>query len=318
MLSHSAQRKILFGFLLFAISYLALSLPNGSLSAIHKPAFAASSGIEVSPAYLEVAISEDGERKDVPITLTNKTDREVTLDIYPLDFLQKDEMGTIGFLGQDNSYSYSLSSFLSFATRQVILEPGEKKDVLVTITNRHDLSPGGHYAAVIAREARGEGDSEDKTRITPSIASLLLIHKEGGERFNASLIQSSWPKGLVTFSYPKFFTMTIQNAGNIHITPYGRVEVRDLFGRLLEDGSINPNSLVVLPESRRIIDVFMTPLAMSLPISLNTISIKGHDSLNKTSFELKDSFFYVHPLVPVVILAVLILLGFIKFKKRKR
>ncbi|MBP6882500.1 MAG: hypothetical protein KBC15_03025 [Candidatus Levybacteria bacterium] len=287
------------------------------LVSIFAPQAHAKDGIQVSPAFLEVDITKPGERKEVSVQVTNKTAREVTLDIYPLDFRQKDEFGSIGFLGLDNSYSYSLSSFLSFATRQLILKPGETRDIVATITNRDDLSPGGHYAAVVAKEASSKERVDDMTSVSPSIAALLLIHKVGGERFNASVINSSWPDGWSALSYKKFFNLTIQNEGNIHITPYGRVEVRDMFGRLLSDGIINPGSLIVLPESRRIIDVIMTPLVWSLPLSVNTLKVRGNDSLHKITYEYQTTFLYIDPLVVGAVAVFAIGMIFLVHKRRK-
>jgi len=288
------------------------------LASVLAPHTYAKNGIQVSPAFLEVDINKPGEKKEVSVQVTNKTVHEVTLDIYPLDFRQKDEFGSIGFLGLDNSYSYSLSSFLSFATRQLILKPGETRDIVVTITNRDDLSPGGHYAAVVAKEAGNKERSDDMTSVSPSIASLLLIHKVGGERFNASVIKTSWPEGWSALSYKKFFSLTIQNEGNIHITPYGRVEVRDMFGRLLSDGIINPSSLIVLPESRRIIDVIMTPLAWSLPLSVNTLKVSGNDSLHKITYEYQTTFLYIDPVIVGGVILVVIGTVSLIIKRRKQ
>jgi hypothetical protein len=156
------------------------------------------------------------------------------------------------------------------------------------------------------------------TSVSPSIASLLLIHKVGGERFNASVIKTSWPEGWSALSYKKFFSLTIQNEGNIHITPYGRVEVRDMLGRLLSDGIINPSSLIVLPESRRKIDVIMTPLTWSLPVSVNTLKVHGNDSLHKITYEYQTTFLYIDPIILGAVMLVVIGTAILILKKRKQ
>jgi hypothetical protein len=86
---------------------------------------------------------------------------------------------------------------------------------------------------------------------------------------------------------------------------------------LLSDGMINPSSLIVLPESRRIIDVVMTPLAWTLPVSFNIMRINGHDSLNKIVYEYENSYLYVDPVAIGVIVLVVggVMLIVVKRKK---
>lgn len=271
--------------------------------------------LEVYPAMVEVVLDRPGEEKLVELTYVNHSRQALNLEIFPIDFKQQDDFGAIGFLGQEaGSYSYSLSSFLSFEGNRLVLDPGEERKFVVLVKDRPDLSPGGHYAAVVARLLPGQ-ETDGVTKITPSISSLILVRKTGGERFNLSLLDLDWPRRSVVFRYPQTITPRFQNEGNIHLIPYGRLEIRDLFDRLLYKGVVNTSSLRIFPSSRRYIKVDPKPIQASLPLSLNSLTVVGQDSLKKTHYLFQESFIYVHPGLLVFLGGAL---GAVVLKKRRR
>lgn len=272
--------------------------------------------ITIEPSILDVTLPEASSQADLSFTLTNNTDKPVSLEFFPIDFKQQDEFGRIALLSKDaaGSYSYSLSSFLSFDTNSIDLVPGEKKTIIATATNRSDLSPGGHYAAVVARLIQ----TGDATTVSPAVSSLILLRKTGGERFNISLKDVQWPKNAVTFSYERSIRLLFQNEGNVHLVPYGRVEVKDIFGRLLYKGVINSPSAKVFPESRRYVSVELKKIAQSWPLSFNTFSVRGNDSLKKTTFLYDTSFLYIHPLLVVLLVGGGIFILVLRIRKKKK
>lgn len=195
--------------------------------------------IEVSPAFMEISLEKPEQEKEIKITYKNYSDQSINLRIFPIDFKQKNENGDLTLLGQQTEgYSYSLSSFLSFNSTSIEVDPQGTGTLTVKAKNRQDLSPGGHYAAVIAT-LTADTESTGSAKIAPSVSSLILLRKVGGERFNLSLKEVDWPDSLMTFSYPEAVHLLFQNEGNIHMVPYGRIEVRDMFSRILSKGTIN-------------------------------------------------------------------------------
>ena len=292
------------------------------LGVSYSPVYAISdNGLTVSPAYVDVNILDTQLSKDLEFVYTNHSQTTVTLQMLPIDFKQTDPLGTIGFVQAGvGSYSYSLASFLSFSTDSIIIPPGEHQTVAVKVTNRPDLSPGGHYAAVVAKLVPSTTDTSaigGETTVAPSISSLIFLRKTGGERYNLSLKEvsgfASW-----NFGYPDALRLEFQNEGNVHLVPYGTAEIRDMFGRLLYKGVLNNSSSIILPESRRIIYTNLDKITWSWPLSVNTLTIRGKDSLDKTVYIYNDSGFYIDPwAIGVIVLFVVILIGYLVKKKRK-
>lgn len=248
--------------------------------------------LELYPAFSEVVLSQPEQEETIEITVSNKNDFPVSLKVSPLDFKQTGTNGQIDFIGQNTrSYSYSLTSFLTFEKTDFVLEPMSSDKIRVFAKNRDDLSPGGHYAAVIVK-VDPAAVKEDETAVTYALSSLILLRKVGGELYNLSLTETPWAEGLVHFELPKTINLLFQNEGNVHLTPYGRVDVYDMFGRSVAKGIINTSSQRVFPESRRYIQVDMEAQHFVLPVSVNRITIQGKDSLQKTSYA--HSSLYVH------------------------
>ncbi len=270
------------------------------------PKIASAAGsLEVQPAYSDVVLTKPEEEKTILFKYKNTSSKTVSLEVFPIDFKQQDEKGGIGFLGKDSgSYSYSLSSFLTFEKDRLEIDPGQEQTLKVTIKNRLNISPGGHYAAVVARLVN---ETKDKTVVSPALSSLIYMRKEGGENFNLSIRDIDWPRSLFVFSFPNLFQITFQNEGNTHLVPYGRGEVRDIFGRLLYKGVVNTQSTIVMPESRRIIPIEFKKINQPLPITIGRLSIRGNDSIKKTTFIHEESFIYVNPKLLLLILALLII-----------
>ena len=251
--------------------------------------------LEVTPAFIDVTLSQPGEEKKIPITYINHSDKSIRLQLFTIDLKQKDSNGIPSFINESGtSLSYSLSSFLRLETESVSVDPNEKRIVNVSALNRDDLSPGGHYAAVIARVMADE-PTAGKTTVSPSVSTTILLRKSGGESFNLSLKSSNWPAAWLVFGYPSVVSLEFQNEGNIHLIPYGRVEINDLFGRMLFKGVINENSLYVFPETRRLITSNLRSIEQSFPISVNVMNVSGNDSLKKTTFIYKSTFVYINP-----------------------
>lgn len=290
----SKAKKASFASFLLALIILA-SFPVSALAQESTPRELSGQALRMSPAYIDVTVGTLQDEEQVEFTLENRTKHPMSIDLFSLDFQQKDELGSIGFLGREiGNYTYSLSSFLTFKNPNVELEPGEKKIISVLITNRQDLAPGGHYAAVIARLRPTEGEV---TAVSPAVSALIYLTKVGGERYNLSFKAMNWPDSSVVFSYPATGFLTLQNDGNTHLTPYGTADIYDMFNRKIYKGIINEGSVKVLPQSIRRVPVYFKKIAFSFPISVNTLKVEGRDSTDKTKFSSTEVFIYINPYV---------------------
>ncbi len=303
----SANFKYLKYILLSVIAFYLLSISSLVYAQEKK-------GIEVFPAYTEVTLEGKDDEEKIEFTYINHTENPIILEFQPLDF-RSDPNGIINFFEHQEGYQYSLSSFLSLESSSISLNPKEERKLIVSVKNREDISPGGHYAAIMAKIL--DNDPEKASNIVPSLNALILLRKSGGEIFKASLTDSNYPTSFITFSYPFSLQIGFRNEGNIHIIPYGTVQIKDIFGRNLYQGVINGSSNIVMPESRRQVPVELHAVDFSLPISLNTLKVEGKDSLNKITYSKTYRFLYINPFSSILILLP-IGLGLLFLRKRRK
>lgn len=276
--------------------------------------------ITVDPAYLDVTLNQLGQTEQVQISYKNNTEKPISLQIFAVDLKHQDN-GFINLGQQDaGSFSYSLASFLSLESNRIDLEPGEQHNFTISITNREDISPGGHYAAVVARLQNSEKTADQQTQIAPSVSSMILLRKSGGERYNLSVKDIDWPRYSISFTYPRQITMQLQNEGNVHVIPYGEITVRDIFGRQIKKGNINDSSTYIFPETRRYYKVLMHDDRTSYPLSVNVLQVNGHDSLNKITYIWRETYIFVHPLILVglVVVCIALIMSWRRKKTKKR
>lgn len=276
------------------------------------------SGIDIYPAYQEVVLTKPNEIKVISFTLQNNQKNPISFTLVPRDFKQSTAPGIITFMGQAaRGYSYSLASFLSLETNTVTLDPGEKRTVSAQIKNRDDLSPGGHYAALIAEAVPTE--NMNGTQVMPSLAAMLLLRKTGGERYAIKLITNSLSKIPIQFSLPSSATVTLQNEGNVHVVPYGTLVLTNALNKTIKKGILNSSSLYLLPETRREVSSTLQSVSQPMPIDYITTTLQGSDALHKTDYNTSFSYVYIAPwflfLSIVFIVSVIAVLWRIRRKK---
>lgn len=268
---------------------------------IQNPAFAQiSPGISISPSIIQLDLSHDPPQTD--ITYTNNTDAPVSLHISAKDFSAFDDQGRFDFLeGQDaKNYHYSLSSWIHFETTDITLEPHESKTIAISI-DKDRLTIGGHYASILTEIT--EHISSQQVAVRAAAATLLFLrtgttntHEEA--KINDIVINQD------VFAFPDTISTRFENTGNVQITPYGLVTIKDPFGKVVASSIFNDASTITLPESiRKYTTTISHPNQFLLPGIYTTTIALHFGETNKQIKATKQFFTFGN--------ALLILLGFI-------
>ncbi|MDB5171002.1 MAG: hypothetical protein JWO35_696 [Candidatus Saccharibacteria bacterium] len=222
-------------------------------------------GITLSPFEQQLSIAPDDTTRIFNLDLTNNTSSLQELSLSARDFGSLNDTGGV-LLEGSKAYAqkYGLTSWLALGTNTVVLQPGEKRSVPVTIENRDSLQPGGHYGAVVASVNSLNGQGDNKVVINQQLLSLILVKKVGGERYNLKLKDvdqnGNW------FRLPSKVKLRFQNPGNVHVVPRGVVKLKSPSGKILAQGIINSESAYILPETFRELYVPLTKVASSAPL----------------------------------------------------
>lgn len=272
-------------------------------------------GITVSPSIAHIDLSEDPPF--YTLSYTNNTNTQLTLKLSVQDFTELEDSYKFDFLSPKDAknYKYSLSSWISFENKTLEIAPKETKSIMVFI-DKERITKGGHYASILAEIQQPE--TNKKVNIKAVLASLLFVRASTGKEIEEGKISSLAPlrDGI---EYPDNYVVRFENSGNVHVIPYGLLEVFDPLGNLVAKGPLNENSLDALPESIRAYTTNVSTYQKVLLPGVYSANISVHfgKTNQKTSKSLKffsqGSFDFVKIAIAIFILLIISLY----YKNRK-
>lgn len=137
---------------------------------------------------------------------------------------------------------------------QLTLKSKQMVTLPVMITIPKNAAPGGYFAALRFTGRPAELDSTGVS-LSASIASLVLLKVNGAAKEAVSLedftVKQNSITGTLFESTPLQFGERIKNSGNIHEQPTGLITIKDMFGKVVTNLSVNADQRNILPQSIR-------------------------------------------------------------------
>lgn len=219
-------------------------------------------GISVTPSIVHIDLSVDPA--EYTLTYTNNFNSDVVLKLSAKDFTALEDSYQLEFLNQnqDQNYKYGLSSWISFENPYLDLSPHETSTVKVFI-DKQKITRGGHYASILAEVTQPQTTKD--IGVQAVISSLLFVRASTGQEIEEGKIFSFDPlrDGI---DFPDSFLLRFENSGNVHVIPYGLLQIYDPLGNLVGKGIVNEDSLDALPESIRNYTIKVkSPTSLLLP-----------------------------------------------------
>jgi hypothetical protein len=214
-----------------------------NLSPVH-----AAGGLTLSPTLKDITLGPGLLETTSEVVLTNNTAQTVRAKLKLVDLKALGEFGGTSLQQAGLPDSYNLANWMSLpGGDSVTINANQTVTVKVAIANRPDLTPGGHYGAVIV-SADSEG-VKGNVNISQQVVSLLFVKKLGGEKYGLDLKEMLLDQA--GGRLPQSAKLSFTSTGNVHAVPRGYVAVTDPKGKLVAKGIINPDSLLVLPGGSR-------------------------------------------------------------------
>lgn len=265
-------------------------------------------GFTISPALQEIILQKDQQSLTDYFTLANNGDKPETFEVSAIDMGTLDETGGLIFSGfsQDYQRKYGLAQWVTLEHSVLTVPPHNVGKVGFTIKNEASLSPGGHYGAIIVRQASTQSSPEQRVTLTPQAASLLFLRKVGGEVYKLSLPEIEANYNL--WQLPTKVSLPFKNEGNIHLVPRGIVRVKDSLGREITKGIINPESALILPERSRVFKVALDTKGRTPWPGRYIIEVDYRYDGQETFTQVSHAFYTAH-LRTLVLLVSLVIVG---------
>ncbi len=213
--------------------------------------------VVIGPGKIELSLDPGGTAQET-IYFTNRTGRTVNFTVNVEDFKGSRDVnqGTV-FLG-DQKGPYSLKDYLHPDTWTFTLNHGQRMVLPVKIEIPQDAEPGGLYGVVFGtaqppeydRAANGN-EAAATVGIAARVGTLFFIKVNGNAKEDGQLNNFSTKDNKSYYEQgPINFQFTYVNNGNVHLVPYGLIEISNMAGKKV--GQIEIPPYFAMPDSERL------------------------------------------------------------------
>src|SRR5690606_4502697 len=139
---------------------------------------------------------------------------------------------------EDMTEGTTLAEWIEITKDPVVLGPGQSAPVPFTVRVPENVSPGGHFAAIMVGTRPPENSGEFQIKTSQIVTSLFFLRISGDVIENGMIREF---RSTETFySEPEVgFEVRFANKGNVHIQPQGEIKIKNMWGK--ERGTIPIN-----------------------------------------------------------------------------
>jgi len=220
-----------------------------------QPVLAQTIGIKVSPVKVE-EIVDPGQVLEEHLKVANESDMPKTFYVYLRDFKAEGESGQARLILPNSEEGYFLASWIEAPAEGIDFAPGEEKVISYRINVPAEVGPGGYYGAIVmgTEPPKLQGTEEDKgagIAVAQQTASLILLRVKGDVFEEAKVREFNTDKRFYGTPFDVDFTVRIENAGNVHVKPYGTIAITNMLGKETKLIRVNEKGGNILPGSTR-------------------------------------------------------------------
>lgn len=261
--------------------------------------------MEISPPSQEVTV-DPGKTTTIVAKVRNKSNNTLPISVRIEGFIASGDQGQIALTEEDGP---SVKDWTTITPKKFTLAPGEEQEVTAKVTLPKNGVAGGQYGSFIF-SVTPDSDDPQAAKIAQEVASLFLIRVSGNEEEYLILDSITAPK--YSEYGPITFNMKFTNTGNVHVKPYGLINVSDMFGNKVKDIVVPGNN--IFPKASRVINANLDKRFLIGKYTATAIMYYGstkNDTLTATTT------FIVLPYKLLIGVFVLLFI-FFKLRKNKR
>ena len=256
----------------------------------------------VGPGKVELELNP-GESETVNVTLSNRMGSEKTFTVVVEDFVGSESTEQPVVLLGDQRGPYSLQDYLVVPSQEMTVGHTERIVIPITVSVPTDAEPGGRYGSVLfqTKSESIENGAKPSASIISRIGVLFFVTVPGDLKYEGNVEKFDTAFGKRVYdSGPIGFEILYRNTGNVHVNPYGRISVRNMFGS--EVGAVELDPWFAMPEFLRLREVTWDRGWLfgkyKAVLSIN----KGYDNLVET----REVVFYVLPWKPISVAVIIV------------
>jgi len=245
MQNYNSKFKILLRVFLLCLTF------NFSLLTFHfEKASAASLSLSLDPSIIEIHARPPSVATST-LSIQNKSDNLVQLQIQIRPFKAKFENGELEFLNSQNSFLVKNIQILDggVSVEGIALGPRQQKDLTLNVNIPQDTNVSDYYFSIVLVSQSTTTPTSTSSSNQLGIASNVLL-SVGAKEIPDGVIEE-FSAGLFYESGPVPFTLRVKNKGTHFIKPKGEILIKNMFGQNI--GRLDLVSVNVLSDSIRAI-----------------------------------------------------------------
>ncbi|MFH1233496.1 MAG: hypothetical protein V1649_02480 [Patescibacteria group bacterium] len=212
----------------------------------------------LAPGKIELLVNP-GEEYIKEFSIANRIGRTMNFNINVEDFKgSSNPEETVVLLGKEKG-PYSLKDYIQPEITNFTLNHGQRITLPVKISIPKDAEPGGLYGSVLITtnppEPQGEVEKEKakgQMKMVSRLGCLVFIRVKGEAKEDGLLKNFITSKKFyenASEKNPVSFQIFFENKGNVHLNPYGIIEIKNLLGKKV--GEIEMEPFFAMPDSLR-------------------------------------------------------------------
>ncbi len=290
-----------------------VAIPTAAAAAAAKSTAIPLSGITIAPALLTAQIGSKQPRTSTTIGVRNNFDVPVTVSaaLNGFDIRNNALVPTV-------TTEKTLAGVVSLSPAEIVIPPGNSKNITVEVSDTASLAPGGHYLSILLTEtAFGSRLDAPQLSLRPAVSVTLYVIKEDGAirgikarslRLNRSL-----------FSLPKTADATFFNDGNVQSVPRGVIRLSDSAGgAVLSQGILNQQSVPVYPRATVTLQAQLQEQAIIRLPGRYQASLQYRYDGQESTQKLTNSFWYVPKSFVIALLLIITVVGLAMWPDNRR
>lgn len=224
---------------IFLAVFLAVSIGAGFAHA--------EGGIQISPLTFNYDITP-GTTQTGTITLRNLESEELNYVMEVELFNKISDEGAPSFQQADSSAGVTtIADWINFpGGKEGKIAPQQAVDINFNVDVPSGAEPGGHYAAIFAKQLKKDAQGKTQLGVVTRVGSLVLVSIPGDVDKSVSINEFN-PKKFVWYG-PVSLTGKVTNTGTVHYDSQLKVDIKSLFGKTT---TVDLGKHTLIPDNER-------------------------------------------------------------------
>lgn len=198
---------------------------------------------------------DPGDKVIKELYISNRLGRTMDFVIEIEDFRgSRNPERTVVLLGEEKG-PYSLKDYLHPEVMKFTLKHGERMILPIEISIPEDAEPGGLYGSVLIRSEPPEPElKKERQRAASGIKTISRLGTLFFIKVKGDIVENGFLKDFRTGKNfyekgPVSFELLFENNGSTHLIPYGLIEIKNFFGKKIDEIELEP--WFAMPDSLR-------------------------------------------------------------------